>query len=255
MRASQRRGVGRRQDDDRRKHDGRRAERGELATRGPPPAARVASRARRRRAAARGRAACRVDELIRRGVAASPVPGTRSAHASRDVLHVTMREVAPRRGRGNRRRDPVRARGAASIGDLRIPLAAQHAASARARDEAAQPQRAFLPLGVGGDRRGAGAAQHARERAFRRGCERGRAIGQRCQRRHEIGTVARHSIASAPCPGAGRLSSGSSSAVTRRMARALERRGGDDQRVATAGVEERRRVSTSPRTHLIASAG
>ena len=65
-------------------------------------------------------------------------------------------------------------RGSGVVGNLRLRFAAQHVAAVAAREEAAQPQCAFLPLGVAGQRRVAAAAQRARERALRGDGERGR---------------------------------------------------------------------------------
>jgi hypothetical protein len=84
-----------------------------------------------------------------------------------------------------------------------------------------------------------------RENALGRGCERGRAIGGNQRRR--IGQSLRHSIASAPCPGAGGLSSGSSSDVMREACRIASADAAMMSASHRPASSKRRRASMSPR--------
>jgi hypothetical protein len=124
-----------------------------------------------------------------------------------------------------------------------VALAAQDCASARACDQPTQPQRALLPFGrMPRDGAVAAAAEYARERCAPRPCASVVArSASGASAATSSGRSLRHSIASAHCPGAGKLSSGLEHAADSAIqTRALERRRRDDQRVATAGLSSAR---------------
>ena len=89
------------------------------------------------------------------------------------------RRPAPTRAHARRRRRRRRSRVSPRITSR----------PSRARDQAAQPQRVLFPLGVGGERRLAAAAQRARERTLGRRRERRRTIGERPSAASEIAAI------------------------------------------------------------------
>ena len=190
------------------------AERGDLAAPARQPAARGASRRCPRRAAARCRRA-----LMRDSRAESR---RRRARRNSRTERVAQRIRLGDRFERRRRRSP------------RITsLPSRLASSPRSHSSGRAPV-AYAASGV----RQSPARRRPKARSARVASVVAR-IGERCERGdHVARRSARHSIASAPCPIAGRLSSGSSSAAMRsRETESLQPRCGEDDRGVVAFVE------------------